>query len=119
MDERLEKEQKQEGDKPPASKSTSSAPSTPTTATASTPSSETSGLSFSSIKARFQKIRKSARDRKKFGADRPSWLKEVYCQAFRFVLCSCVLLLCGVYNSFVTLLVQPLFKEVFACDTSL
>lgn len=39
---------------------------------------EAGGLSLSSIKARFQKIRKSAREKRKSGMVRPSVLKEVH-----------------------------------------
>ena len=59
-------------------------PATPTSTTSATSSgsaaaasSEMQGLSFSSIKARFQKIRRSARERRKLGVARPSVLKEV------------------------------------------
>ncbi|XP_076448125.1 uncharacterized protein LOC143284890 [Babylonia areolata] len=81
VEEGLEKEQKPQGDKPtspapttPTEKASSS--TTPTLTSASSP--EPSGLSFSSIKARFQKIRKSARERRKPGQARPSVLKEVH-----------------------------------------
>ncbi|KAL8581959.1 hypothetical protein ACOMHN_027941 [Nucella lapillus] len=93
VEEHLEKEKKKsEGDKSASSARPSSSSSSMATTSASSSlsssspavvasssSSDALGLSLSSIKARFQKIRKSARERRKGGGlARPSVLKEVH-----------------------------------------
>ncbi|XP_070193286.1 uncharacterized protein [Littorina saxatilis] len=59
------------------SHSSTTAPTSPTSTTPP-PTPDTMGLSFTSIKARFVQIRKSARERRKSGVARPSVLKEVH-----------------------------------------